>query len=163
MKTRTITIGFSTSKVWNPFSALIRWWWGVPYSHVYLRWSTPWGFDEILEASGMAVRMKEATTWNKKQKIVEEFEFTITKQEFDAVMREIRSQTGKPYGWSQIIGICIAELLRLKRNPIPNGKRALICSEVGLWFMKIMGFCIKHLNEDLVNPKDIYDLLVKER
>lgn len=159
MKTRIVTIGFSTSKRWNPFSALIKTWWDTDYSHVYLKWSTPWGFDEVLEASGMAVRMREATKWEKSQNVIQEYDFTVTKEEFDAIMRQLRPLTGTPYGWVQCLGIAAAEAFNLKKNPFSDGSRSLVCSELAYQFLVILGLAPKTRNTDLINPKDIKDIL----
>lgn len=159
MKTRIITLGLSTSRTWKPFSAMIRWWFGTPYSHVYLKWDTPWGFSEVLEASGMAVRMREAKTWEKDQKVIQEYHFEVSKAEFDRVMSELRPLTGHPYGWGQCVGIALAELLGLDRNPFADDSRSLICSELGFKFLEILGIAPTVKDTDLISPKDIKDIL----
>ena len=159
-KTKKIIVGFSTArKTWKPLASLIRFWWGTKYSHVYLSWETPWGFREILEASGSAVRMREYEIWKKENKIIKEYEIEITRGEFAQVMIQLRSQTGKPYSWGQIIGLVIAELFKLKKNPIQDGPSGWICSEVGLKFLQIIGFAPKTMPRDRVVPKDIEDIL----
>ena len=157
---RKITIGFSTSRRWNPMSALIRWWWNTPYSHVYIKWSTPWEFNEVLEASGTSVHMTEYNYWKKKNRVIRECEFTITRDQFNRIMKEIRSLTGHPYGWLQALGIAIAEIFRLRNNPLGNGSRQFVCSEIGLKLFEILEIKTD-LDHDLVSPSDLWDLLNK--
>jgi hypothetical protein len=161
MKNRQIHIGFSTARRWNPFSALIKWWWGTDYSHVYVRWSTPWGFDEILEASGTSVKMIEASRWSKKSKVIKEYSFDVDKATFGKLMADIRPLTGLPYGWSQALGIAVAELFKLDRNPLDSGSKAFVCSEVAMRALKVLGLDVDK-NYDLVSPKDLMDFLEKE-
>ena len=101
---RLVTLGFSSPKRWNPLSFLIKWWWNTSYSHVYLRWSTPWGFDEILEAARLDVHMKEASLWEHSNKTIKSFQFTLEHDRFDVMMRDIRVLCGRSYGWKQVFG-----------------------------------------------------------
>jgi hypothetical protein len=156
---RTITIGLSTSRIWNPFTALIRWWWDIPYSHVYIKWSTPWGFSEVLEASGLSVRMREFDRWSERQRVIAEFEFEVERETFNQIMQELRPMTGKPYGWKQVLGLAIAELFGLSLNPFSDGDRSLICSELGIKALVILGVIDRANNIDLINPKDVHDIL----
>lgn len=160
-KTRKVYIGFSRPRTWKPLSAAIMGWWGTDYSHVYIRWETPWGFDEVLEASGLSVHMTEATRWEKNNKIIKEYKFEVPKETFHALMTAIRPLTGLPYGWSQALGIALSEAFNLDKNPIASGSSTFVCSEVGLRAMKILGFATDK-NEDLVSPKDLRDLLEEE-
>lgn len=160
--TRKIYIGFSTARRWNPFSAIIKWWWGTDYSHVYIRWSTPWGFDEVLEASGTSVHMIEAGRWESKHKVIKEYSFDVSREEFGKIMTDVRSLTGLPYGWIQAVGMALAEIARLRYNPLDNGSNAFVCSEVGLKALKILGFDINK-DADLVSPKDLMDIIEEGR
>lgn len=156
---KTMYLGFSTASAWKPASAAIRWWWGVPYSHVYLRWSTPWGFDEILEAASSHIGMVEQRTWSHKNKMIKEVPFNITHEKWNRVMREIRSRTGTPYGYGQFLQIALCELLKLDKNPWGDGKRTYVCSEVAIDFLTIVGADVSSLDRDRVSPKDIYDFV----
>lgn len=162
MKERVITIGFSTSRRWNPFSALIKRWWGTPYSHTYLKWDTPWGFSEVLEASGTSVRMVNDEIWKKKNRPVYEKELVITREEFNRMMSQLRPLTGTPYGWGQVMGIILKELFRLKKNPFSDGADTFVCSELVLKFLRdVANICCNRMDSDSVSPHDIYEI-VKE-
>ena len=154
-----MTIGLSTSHIWNPLSALIRWWFNVEYSHVYLKWETPWGFNEILEASKDSLHMIEESKWSLKNKVIKEYTFEVTQHQFNRVMREIRRDTGTRYGRTQLVGMIIMEVFRLRDNPFADGGRSLVCSDVALRFLRILGFNIYKLREDKVTPKDIENIL----
>lgn len=156
---KTVYLGFSTSRRWKPFSALLKWWWDVPYSHVYLRWPTPWGFDEVLEASSSSVSMVEYETWKKKNKVVEELKWEISREEWDKVMRELRAKTGTPYGYSQLLSMAIAELFRLDESPWGDGDASWVCSELAYKFLIIIGVEYPSYDIDSVTPKDVWDMV----
>lgn len=109
----------------------------------------------------MSVRMKEFYRWEEKQKRIAEYQIPVTKEEFDAIMSTLRPLTGTPYGWIQCLGIAIAELFNLKHNPFADGKRSLVCSELGLEFLIIVGLASGSQRRDRVSPKDIKDILDK--
>ena len=156
---RTISIGFSTAKRWNPLSALIKYWWGTPYSHVYLRWDTPWGFEEILEASGTSVHMINDVRWEKKNEVIDEFEFIMTKEDFNRTMSLLRPLCGIPYGWKQAGGMFLRELFHLKKNPFQDSNRTIICCEIAyIFFHEILKFNIR-ISQDDITPKDIYKII----
>ena len=142
---RRVTVGFSRSRRWNPFSALIQWWYGTPYSHTFIRWETPWGFEEILEASTTSVRMMNKSVWSEKNHIIDEFEIELTSQQFGLMMTHCRTLLGTPYGWGQVVGLMAQELFQLKRNPISEG---ILCSELLYTFIEDV------LGEPLAEGKD---------
>jgi hypothetical protein len=157
---KKVTIGFSTSKKWNPFSALIKWWWNTPYSHVYVRWETPWGFSEILEASGRSVRMVEEEYWKLKNNVIVEYTYEVDRESFGNLMKETRIHLGKPYGWTQVVGLIFRELFKLRRNPYSDGMKSFVCSEIA----KIAATHIAKkdttgLDSDTISPVDIENLL----
>lgn len=156
---KKVTIGFSTSKRWKPFSALLKWWWGVDYSHVYIRWTTPWGFDEILEASGTQVRMVEQSIWAKKNQVIHEKEYELSREEFNRVMIELRAKTGTPYGYFQLVSIAICELFGMKKNPWGDENTTWICSELALKFLEIINKMPENAHYDRVSPYDIMQMV----
>ena len=150
---KRVTIGLSTSRRWNPFSALIKRWWGTSYSHFFIKWNTPWGFEEILEASSGSLHMISQAWWKKKNRVIMEVSIDITRSQWGQLMTEIRGQSGAPYSWKQIGGIMLRELFQLSRNPVPDS-RGWICSEVGAHFIEILGQSTGKDRED-VTPYDI--------
>lgn len=152
---KKVHLGFSTSKKCKPFSALIRWWWGTPYSHVYIRWSTPWGFDEVLEASGTQVRMVEHSTWEKKNHVISELTYQLTKEQWYEVMSTLRAKTGTPYGYLQLLSIAICEVFGLKKNPWGDENNSWICSELAYKFLKIINETPSE-DPDRLTPYDIW-------
>ena len=156
---KRIYLGFSTSKKCKPFSALIKWWWKTPYSHVYLRWPTPWGFDEVLEASGSHVRMIEHTTWQKKNKVIKEIAYDIPREQWNEVMINLRGKTGTPYGHLQLLTLAVCELLGLEENPWGDGDASWICSELAVKFLSIISKLPPDVYWDRVTPYDIWEIV----
>lgn len=155
MNTKKITVGFSTSKIWNPFSALIKFWWGTEYSHVYLRYDSVGGNKEVLEASGFSVKVKDIQQWQVLNRTVREYTFEVSDSEYLKVMQSLRPLLGKPYGWKQILGIIVAEAFGLDRNPLADGSRSFICSELAYRFLLVIGIVPTVHNVDKLSPYDI--------
>jgi hypothetical protein len=158
---KRIYLGFSTSKKCKPFSALIKWWWRTPYSHVYLRWPTPWGFDEVLEASGSQVRMVEHGIWEKKNVAIKEISFDIPREQWNEVMKQLRAKTGTPYGHLQLLSIAVCELLGMDKNPWGDDDASWICSELATKFLGIVGKLPPGTDIDRVTPYDVWEIVHK--
>jgi hypothetical protein len=125
-----------------------------------VRWETPWGFSEILEASGRSVRMVEESYWQKKNGTVVEYTYEVDRESFGNLMKDTRIHLGKPYGWKQVTGIIIKELFKLKDNPYSDHSSTFVCSEIARIAAKhIAKKDVSKLDEDAVSPLDIENLL----
>lgn len=132
----------------------------TPYSHTYAMWDTPWGGVEIFEASGSSVKLVSYEQWKKKNTIVFEKSYVVTREEFYLVQKHLRPLLGTPYGVVQVFGIFLAIKLRLKKNPFSDRNGTLICSELIYLILSIIfGKEPKQRVQDLVTPLSIYRMV----
>ena len=107
--------------------------------------------------------MVNEAVWAKKNRVINEFKFLITKEEFNLMMTLLRPLCGIPYGWKQLIGLMVRELFRLKKNPFHDKNGTIICCEVAYLFLtKVLSYKIPIAQDDIV-PKDIYRLIKGNR
>lgn len=153
-------VGFSRPKKFKIFSKLIRWYLKTPYSHVYMKFYSK-SLDRwiIYEAVGNGVRFIGKNLFEKTVDIVEEFEIPITDEKQIEMLQWCVDNSGVKYGCLQNIGIVVANILRLNKNPFKSGKN---CSE-------LIAEAIEHANIykfnkdlNLVTPKEIYNTLLME-
>jgi hypothetical protein len=152
---RTIKIGFSRPKSgFKPFSWLIRWYLSTEYSHTYLDfYSKELNRSIIYEATKNGVRFVGQKQWLDHVFVVSEFEIELTQEEYKKIITYCIDHSGIPYSLWQNIGICIANFLKLKKNPF--GKKGSNCSEEIGKILELKGYKFnKDLN--LLTPKDIY-------
>jgi hypothetical protein len=65
--------------------------------------------------------------------IIDEVEIEVSDEVYCKIVELCEKKAGIPYSKKQIIGILIAQLLRLDRNPFDMSKQTVVCSEwVGL-------------------------------
>ena len=157
---RKITIGFSKSKKkFAVGSALIRWYMGTPYSHVYLKFEAK-SYNRYLvyEAVGTGVRFVGIANWEKDYEEVTSFEIKISDESYKKIMQYCIDNSGLRYGYMQNVGILIADIFKLSSNPLTDGNN---CSEVIGQILILEGYKIdKDLN--LLTPKDIFLILNDE-
>lgn len=151
-------VGFSRPKKWKLFSAVVKWYLKTPYSHVYMKFYSK-SLDRwiVYEAVGNGVRFIGQKLFDETVDIIKEFEIDISDEKQKELLVWCVDNSGVKYGCLQLIGIFIANILKLKRNPFKSGK---ICSELiaeAIENAEIYKFK-KDLN--LVTPKEIYNLLM---
>lgn len=154
---KTITIGFSKSKKKCAFgSALIRWYLGTPYSHVYVKFEArAYERTLIYEAVGAGVRFVGSNVWSQSHEEVDSFEIQISDENYKKIMQFCIDNSGLEYGFFQNIGILIADALKMKDNPFTSGEN---CSEAIGEVLALEGYKVdKDFN--LLTPKDIHLIL----
>lgn len=155
-----LTIGFSTPKKWNLFSATIRWGEETPYSHVYIRRKSSRVGEYVYQASGTAVNFMGIDNFLKKNKIIKEYEFEISEENMMSLIRFFIKTSGRPYSFKQILKLSWIVMQRkfgldpkLERV---DGEDAYICSELAaLILVKFLGLPIEGVL-DMVTPKDLF-------
>lgn len=154
---RTIRIGFSKSKKrFAVGGALIRWYMGTPYSHVYMKFDAR-AYDRSLvyEAVGEGVRFVGMNNWQRDHEEVASFDIQISDESYKKLMQFCIDNSGLKYGYFQNIGILVADLFKLKKNPLTDGDN---CSEAIGQVLSLEGYKIdKDFN--LLTPKDIFLIL----
>jgi len=154
-----IVVGFSRprNKLLPIFSWLIRLVEGTRYSHVYVRWHSRGADVNICyHASGSQIHFLCNDVFQKCIKPVEEYELNVDVPQYKEILHYCMSNAGKRYGISQVFGIAMARLFRLKKNPLSNGDSRQICSElVSRLLNQVIEIGGPDLNLDLIGPKEL--------
>lgn len=150
---KTVTFGFSRSKKKFAIgSVLIRWYMCTPYSHVYMKFrSDSLERTLIYEAVGAGVRFIGVDRWAEHAEEVDSIAIEISDENYKKLMQYCVDESGIDYGFGQNFGLVIANLFKLKANPLRDGKN---CSEAIGEILELEGYSFdKELN--LLTPKDI--------
>lgn len=152
-----ITIGFSKSKKFFPVGSwLIRVYMGTPYSHVYLKfYSESLNRTLIYEAVGGGVRFVGSKQWETHAQEVKSHTINIKKCNQVRLLQFCVDNAGTDYAYSQNIGLVIADMFNLKKNPIRSG---LNCSEVIGDILELEGYKVEK-DANLLTPLDIDKIL----
>jgi hypothetical protein len=150
---KTIKIGFSKSKKFLAIGSwVIREYMDTSYSHTYLVFTEE---DLIYEAVGTGTRFISTPEWENHAVEVKSYRILISDQSYLELKNYCESRVNVKYGFWQNLGIVIAEIFKLKKNPFNSG---LNCSEsVGRILIK-EGYVISK-NVNLLTPEDIYKVL----
>ena len=138
-----LVIGFSRTKKWKPFSALIIWWDKIRYgsnvaiSHGYGRFhSNTWSRDFIYQAAGIRSHFMGATLFDSINESVEEYELTLTDEVLVRIGQVCVDREGKPYAIKQVLGQMLVGLVWLVtfskvdlKNPWSDGDTQTTCIE----------------------------------
>jgi uncharacterized protein YycO len=162
---KNLKIGFS-SPINNPFpifSYAIKQAYNTKYSHTYLKFrSESIDRDIIYESVGVGVRFIGSTEWENHAEVIEEFQLTVTDEQYIKTMQFCVDHAGKKYGKKQVIGIYIAKLFRMKKNIFKNDDDEQICSEIVGRLLSDLGYVFDK-DFDLLTPKDIYTVLKEQK
>ena len=153
-----VTIGFSKSKKFFPVGSwVIRLYQRTPYSHVYIKfYSESLERSIIYEAVGQGVRFIGNKAWGKFAEPVSEFKISVSKDQYVELMRFCVDTSGLPYSYTQNLGIFLANLFKLKTNPLNS--KGYNCSEVIANILSKQGYEFKK-DLNLITPKEIYEAL----
>lgn len=157
----TITIGFSKpASKWAIFGRAIMLYNSTPYSHCYIKFSTSGGVDLISQASKGMVNFMSVPAFIGHNTIVREFQLEVSAEQLLQIKVYCMQKAGLPYSVKQIIGILIADLFHLDKNPLDADKDTFICSE---FLGEILSILNIHPPKDLslLAPIDIYKELEK--
>lgn len=158
---RTLVIGFSKStKRLALFSWALLAWDRVPYSHVYFKFENLRNPDIplIYQASGNMLNFMSTDVFLQHSKVIEEIKLEVPEELYNDILRECMKCAGLPYGKLQVLGIMIADIFRLARNPFPNQKSEFVCSEWIARQMIKLGY-VFYKDLDLVKPVDVNEAL----
>ena len=151
-----LTIGFSKSLGFKPFSWAIKWYLNTSYSHTYFKfYSKNLDRNLIYESMGKGTRFISEKSWLKENEQVFAYHLELTPEEKTEFLQSCVDQAGEGYGTLQNIGILISDIFNLNKNLIESRS---ICSELVGKYLIARGFIFdKDLN--LLTPKDIYTAL----
>jgi len=154
---KTISIGFSKSaKKFAIGSMAIRAYMQTDYSHVYIKFYSK-SIDRILvyEAVGSGVRFIGQEKWKSHAKEMHSYDIEISDESYTKLMQYCVDNAGESYAFCQNLGVVIAKVFKLSKNPFQEGQN---CSEVAGEILKLENFSISE-DMNLITPKDIKRIL----
>lgn len=157
-----LKIGFSKPKnsIFPIYSWAIRAIYCTKYSHVYVRWySNAAEADIVYEASGTSVKFKAGSIFDKKAETVHSYELEIDRETYRKLLNYCMNNAGVSYGIAQALGIAIAKLFKLDKNPFSNDRKAQVCSELVGAILKCLTGIVLPIDLDMASPKDIKEIL----
>lgn len=154
-------IEFTRPKKFAPLSYVIRAIQGTPYSHVRLRWVNSVGVNIVYEASGSNVHFLGPMAQSQKPvHVAHSFCYTLSREQYRELIKVCMSYAGINYGVLQLLGIGVARLFGLRKNPFSRGESRVVCSElVGIVILDILGITFED-TLDLLGPKEVLETLL---
>lgn len=147
---RSITIGFSTPKKFKLASSFIRFFEGSKFSHIYIKMEaspkSKLPFAKVFQASHGDVNAVAYDVFKESNKIFHEYEIEVTSEKYFEVASWLWHQLGKPYGFTQLLGIAFKVKLSNNRSD------RFICSELAGMILKTF------LNYDISKSLDYIGL-----
>jgi uncharacterized protein YycO len=147
---RKIIIGFSTPKRFKLASSLIRCFENSSYSHIYIKMEassdSKLPFAKVFQASHGDVNAVAYDVFKESNKIFHEYEIVVTSEKYFEIATWLWFQLGKPYGFSQLLGIAFKVKLSNNRDD------RFICSELAGMILKTF------LNYDISKSLDYIGL-----
>ena len=160
---RDVTIQFTRPKGFKPLSWAIRKVQRTEYSHVRLTWL---GMGEtmpvIYEASGSYLKfIGPIAAKSLHVEVVDLYNFELSQDQYRATVSLCMENAGIEYGKRQLVGMGIAKMFGLKKNPYGDGAKTQVCSEiVGHFLNDILGWQTG-LDLDIAGPKEIRETIIK--
>lgn len=157
-----IVLGFSTPKIWNPISWLVRLLTRSKASHVWVAYYDPiLGIDVVVEAHEFGFRMIRYDRFIVLNNIVAIFRLPYTPPE---VMSNMSRWLGSTYDFLGLIGlgaVKLAAMIGLKhlRNPFKSAD-AVFCSESIVRTLKSLDSDrYRDLDENNTTPQDLLEYM----
>lgn len=159
-----VQAGASKSKYPNILTKLQHWFFGINFSHNYIRFQISVNYeslDLVLHATSMGLHVVSYKAFCEKRMPVIEFEITCSIFQHGEFIRYAFDTTGKPYGTKQMIGAGLCKVFRLKKNPFGNVDETFCSKAIGNILEKFFGFDLPGDPNTWV-PKDIIVYLLKK-
>jgi hypothetical protein len=152
MKQVTVCFSKSRNRRFPIGSWLIRWYLGTAYSHVSYHFEAEkYDCTLVYEAVGSGIRFIEKQNWLQHAEIVSSYSLTIPDSIYEKMMFVCIKKAGLPYGYSQNLGVVVADILNLRHNPLPAHEN---CSELLAEILEEAGYVFSK-SYDLITPLDI--------
>lgn len=155
---RTIDICFSKpiNRKCDIGSRLIKWYMGTPYSHVSFHFNVE-KYDATLvyEAVGSGIRFLCKEKWEQHAVTIKSYRLTVSDEIYNKIMKVCIRYAGGEYGHLQNLGIVIADILNLDKNPFPAHEN---CSELLYFLLEEAGYKANK-SSGLITPRDIDEML----
>lgn len=156
-----LIIGFSRAKSpWAIGSKSIQLAEKRPYSHTYVRYTSPVSEVEIVaQASHGFVNQQSFQIFQQKNLVIREYTFEVDAEKFKTLLKYIDENLGKPYSRIQIIFIALKKLFWIDVDA-NNKDDAFICSEFATRVLEVINV-LNTLHEDTITPSDLEKLINK--
>lgn len=163
-----IIVGFSKPKTWKLFAWLIMTGYGIPYDHVYMKFSaSAYQRDIIYQASKLMVNFMGTAIFYSDNVTVNEFEIDISPEKYIKLMQFAIDNAGKPYGVMSAFGLGIARLCALIgikiHNPFGDGSNTWVCDEIAGEILEEFDDAKLSVSLDDLTPKDLYIYLASKK
>jgi hypothetical protein len=158
-----LTIGFSKPKSkFAFFGRAIMLYEGTPYSHCYIKFTTLTGVTLISQASKGMLNFMSVPAFEMHNEVVEEFHLEVSDTLITLIKQNSMAKAGLPYSTLQIIGIVVADLFNLDKNPFDTDLDTFVCSEYLGQILMLLDYKIPR-DLSLLTPKDIYTALERKK
>lgn len=159
-----VVIGFSKPFKFKPFAELIKFVFGTPYDHVFIRFeSNFFSRSLIYQASRLMVNFMGLATFSKENLIIKEFRICLTDEEMQNLIKFAIDNAGKDYGMMEALGLGLVRVFELCgqtiKNPFGAGTQNYVCSVLAAYVLQ--EFTSVKLVKDFqdMSPKDVWDFL----
>lgn len=154
-----IYVGFSSARDWWLIgSTIIKLGEKRSYSHAYLRYIDPvTNLNVLSQASHGAINQIEFSLFQKHNKVIKEYEFEITEEQFKLLQNTIKQNLGIPYGSLELIWISIKKVFHIELN-IHDKNTTMICSEFVGMLLTVLNI-LKPDDLDYLTPSDLDTLI----
>lgn len=166
---RRISFIFSDKIKPLPFPWLIKTYTGVDYSHAAIGYfDSVTSQDMVAQSSDGEFHKITRENWLKKNKVIHEYEVTISEDTYYILMRHINNHLQLDYSYKNLVGILFYDLFektgvkifeRLARF-FSDGARAVICSESVAFALAILGVEFKR-PFDFIRPDHAHEAVKK--
>lgn len=158
---RKITIGFSKpkNKIFPIFSWAIRAYEHTPFSHVFVRWQTSVGPSICYHAAHTTLHFLSDTCFEKQIKVVESFEFEVTDEQYNKLLKYCLETCGNNYALVGVFGVLYCDLFKVKKNPFGEGPLEQYCAELVYRVIGEMTGAQLTLDADRVKLKQVYEFV----
>jgi uncharacterized protein YycO len=107
----------------------------------------------VFQASGLTVNYTNYNFFQNKSKVVEEYEMSVSDEQYEKAMTLMAESAGKPYSMKEIFGFLYVLYMREWRykrvkNPFGDGDKSYVCSELA-------AECIGVKDPETVTPEDL--------
>lgn len=138
----TFSVGESKPKKFKLFAALIMWFEGTKYSHVFITWKDNLGLRWVAEAKGSGIRMLSNKQFKEKASVVNIYNYDSNQVGINKLTEYSWQNMAKSYGYAQIYGLLEMRVLnklyrglgskRKAINRFTDGEASQICCEFAI-------------------------------
>lgn len=156
-------IGFSTTN--GIISTLIRWFTHSKVSHAYIVFNVA-GEKLIIHSTEKGVNCDFYNRFIKNNKIVVEYEISVSEEEEKLALAEAIKLLDQPYDFMAIAGfvwVLTCRTFGVKVKAPFKNRSAYYCSELGLMLLKKLNMACPNMERELTSPEDLMECLDKNK